>query len=114
MSAIRSFGKASAKTEGMEINKLKIFPPVNEPDGNSEEELILRSGDTVSRSGIYEVIHALHDADADSTGSAVIATRGEHVGPCQTCGDRVLLRLVYAAPHISEDGDFFPEENARN
>ena len=98
----------------MEINKLKIFPPVNEPDGNSEEELILRSGDTVSRSGIYEVIHALHDADADSTGSAVIAIRGEHVGPCQACGDRVLLRLVYAAPYISEDGDFFPEENARN
>ena len=100
----------------MEINKLKTFSPLNESDGSGEGDLILRSGDTVSRSGIYEVIHALHDADADSTGSAVIAIRGEHVGPCQTCGDRVLLRLVHAAPHISEDGDFFPEEeeNARN
>jgi hypothetical protein len=109
MSATRSFGKASAKTEGMEINKLKIFPPVNEPDGNSEEELILRSGDTVSRSGIYEVIPALHDADADSTGSAVIAIRGEHVGPCQTCGDRVLLRRYMPHPIFRKTVTSFPK-----
>ncbi len=92
----------------MEINKLKTFQPSEESDCSSEGELILRSGDTVSRSGIYEVIHAQHDADA--TGS-VIAIRGERVGPCQTCGDRVLLRLVYAAPHISEDSDFYPQQN---
>jgi hypothetical protein len=114
MPSTRGFGKASAITQGMEINKLKTFPTFKKSDGDGEEELILRAGDTVSLSGIYEVIHALHDADADSTGNAVIAIRGEHVGPCQTCGDRVLLRLVYAAPHISEDGDFFPEENVRN
>lgn len=98
----------------MEINDLKTFPHYQMTDGNGHGEVILRSGDTVTRSGIYEVIHALHDADADSSGNAVIAIRGEQVGPCQSCGDRVQLRLVYAAPHISEDGDFFPEENPRS
>lgn len=64
--------------------------------------LLLRSGDTVRQSGIYEALHT-HE---ESQGVSVVALRGETVKACTACGEEVRLRLVHAAPHISEDADF--------
>lgn len=72
--------------------------------GDRAGDLLLQCGETVPESGIYEAIHNRHNPESE--GTHVVALRGESVQPCKSCGDRIRLRLLYAAPHISEDGDF--------
>ena len=93
----------------MEKHKLKIKL---RQGAATDAELLLRSGEIVPRSGIYEVIHTTHAAEPDSEGMTLVAVRGDVVRPCGSCGDQVRLRLVYAAPHISEDGDFSHNHSA--
>ena len=45
---------------------------------------------------------------------SVVALRRETVEPCKSCGDQVRLRLMYSAPHLSEDSDFYPDKNEGN
>lgn len=90
---------------GMGNDKLKLIP-FPRPASQGGEELLLRSGEIVPQSGIYEVQHKSHEPEDD--GMAVVAVKGETVQQCRTCGDQVRLRLLYAAPHVSEDGDFCP------
>lgn len=89
--------------------KLKTFQVEISHDGGNAPPLLLQCGDTVPQSGIYEALHTQHEAD--SHGVSVVAIRGEKVQPCTACGEEVRLRLVHAAPHISEDADFCPERN---
>jgi hypothetical protein len=95
----------------MEIHKLKRAQLFKKAEEDAADEQILRCGEVVTRSGIYEAIHHHHRSDEESgnEAGALIALRGEMVRPCHTCGELVCLRLVYAAPHISEDGDFASE-----
>jgi predicted secreted Zn-dependent protease len=74
---------------------------------NSAEELLVRCGEKVPRSGIYEAIHASHGLESYE----VVAVRGEMVKRCNDCGAEVHLRLIYAAPHVSEDSDFCPDRS---
>jgi hypothetical protein len=67
------------------------------------DEVLLRCGEIVPKSGIYE---ALHGAAHGNEAAPVIAVRGEMVQPCSYCGQELRLRLIYMAPHISEDSDF--------
>ncbi len=36
----------------------------------------------------------------------IVAIRGQHVQPCEQCGEQVRWRLLYETPHLSEDEDF--------
>lgn len=87
----------------MENHKLKVMQFPDKLGDRAAGEL-LYCGEIVPHSGIYEAIHNRHNPDSE--GSHVVALRGEFVQPCKSCGDQVRLRLLYAAPHISEDGDF--------
>jgi hypothetical protein len=98
----------------MEINKLKTLESFKKSENDGAGELLVHCGEVVSRSGIYEVIHPPHETMADSDMNAVVVIRGESIKPCPSCGDQVHLRLVYAAPHISEDGDFCPDQYSRS
>lgn len=79
-------------------------------DGGATGIVELSFGETVSYSGIYEVIHG--DAQTD-LGLTLVALRGEKVQRCLRCGEEVRLRLVHAAPHISEDDDFSSSHEPR-
>ncbi len=94
----------------METNERNASLPAREAENKGTGEL--RCGAIVPRSGIYEVVHPVENGTARGA-SHVIALRGERVGPCQCCGEDVQLRLMYAAPHISEDGDFAADQLAR-
>lgn len=96
----------------MEIHKLKTAHFFKRTDGDGVGEPVLRCGEVVSRSGIYEAIH--HNHEDGNTEGAFIVLRGDIVRPCQVCGDQICLRLIYAAPHISEDGDFASEQMISN
>jgi hypothetical protein len=99
----------------MEIHKLKRAQLFKKAEEDAADELVLRCGEVVTRSGIYEAIHHHHDdEESENEAGALIALRGEMVRPCHTCGELVCLRLVYAAPHISEDGDFASEQTISN
>lgn len=78
-----------------------MLPNRDNQAANPEEELPLYCGEIVPCSGIYQAIHTHAHSDG-----MVIALRGQPVEPCKACGDQVRLRLLYAAPHLSEDGDF--------
>ena len=88
----------------MTLEKLKIYLYPRKSGPDRAKELLLRCGEVVPLSGIYEFVHSSHDRDQES--EMVVAIRGEHVEPCSGCGEHVLLRLLHAAPHISEDHDF--------
>ncbi|HEY3930411.1 MAG TPA: hypothetical protein VGL89_18705 [Candidatus Koribacter sp.] len=97
----------------MTPEKLKIFLHPHKLRPDEGKELLLRCGEVVPLSGIYEFVHPSHDQEQQS--EMVVAIRGEHVEPCRGCGEHVLLRLLHAAPHISEDHDFCGmDPNARN
>ena len=89
----------------MTIDKFRVLEIPRKHDGSSGVKLLLRSGDVVPRSGIYEIIHG-SDHEDGVAGNTVVALRREIVQPCNTCGEQVQLRLVYEAPHVSEDPDF--------
>lgn len=72
----------------------------------------MRCGEIVPKSGIYHVIHKQHEGEPES--SSVVALAGEIVQSCRYCGEAVQLRLTYAAPHVSEDKDFFFSPEPRN
>ncbi len=67
---------------------------------------LYRAGDPVKQSGIYEAIHEgahrpVHD---------VVMIAADLFPPCDTCSDRVRLRLVRTAPYIFTDEDFEKQE----
>ena len=72
--------------------------------GNSGDEVLVRCGEVAPRSGVYEAIHK--SPKAETEGAQVVAVRGEIMQPCRGCGEAVAWRLVYAAPHITEDENF--------
>lgn len=90
--------------------KEKVIEIPRRRDKNPAEELLVRCGEKVPKSGIYAAIHESHNFEAYE----VVAVRGEMVMPCNDCGRQVQLRLIYAAPHVSEDSDFCPEADGRN
>lgn len=89
----------------MRKKETKVIEIPRRSGRNSDEELLVRSGERVPKSGIYEAIHESHNSESYE----VVAIRGEMVKSCNDCGGELHLRLVYAAPHVSEDGDFCPE-----
>jgi len=93
----------------MEKKELRLIEIPTRGGKNSAKELLVRCGEKVPRSGIYEAIHESHDSEPYE----VVAVRGELVTPCSDCGKQVHLRLVYAAPHVSEDMDFCPGTGSR-
>jgi len=88
----------------MMTGKLSSFPSPEKSRRAGEKELLLSCGDVVPLSGIYEFLHPSDDRSHES--ELVVAIRGERIQPCQSCGEQVQLKLVHAAPHISEDHDF--------
>ena len=101
---MRSFGTSCALVLDVMREKLKALHSENNVAGGNGHPMLLRCGDTVPQSGIYEALHMQHNADSE--GLSVVALRGETVQPCADCGEEVRLRLLHAAPHISEDADF--------
>jgi hypothetical protein len=86
--------------------KIKPFPRTSPEATNAR---LLRSGEAIPESGIYEALH--HGNHAEEHTVWVVAIRGERVQPCAGCGEEVSLKLVRAAPHISEDADFCHPRN---
>jgi hypothetical protein len=76
---------------------------IHTTDGHHADIVELGPGEIVPRSGIYQVIHGDEQKGTETT---VVAIRGERVERCGSCGEEVRLRLIHAAPHVSEDGDF--------
>jgi hypothetical protein len=98
------FGTPLALSNGAMSEKIKEFRRSIESAPKLVEEGVLRRGDIVPESGIYEATHKRPNADEHAF--SVVAVRGERVQPCVACGEEVFLRLVRSAPHISEDADF--------
>jgi hypothetical protein len=98
------FGKPSALAQGMKNDKFRVLEMPRKYEGSSGEQLLLRCGEMVRNSGIYEVVHGGGHAEVE--GNTVVALSGEVVQPCNTCADEVQMRLLYEAPHVSEDPDF--------
>jgi hypothetical protein len=63
-------------------------------------ERTYEAGQTVPRSGVYEVSHPCAEP------RRTVFLRGQQFPECVTCGAQVRYRLVRPAPHISEDEDF--------
>jgi hypothetical protein len=93
----------------MDKRDFKVVEIPRRSGSKSDQETLVRCGEKILRSGIYEAIHESHD----SAPYEVVAVRGELVMPCNDCGKQVHLRLVYAAPHVSEDTDFCPDTEQR-
>ncbi len=98
------FGKLFAIAQGMEKSKFRVVEMPRKLDATSSDGELLSSGETVERSGIYEVLHAPHHQG--TSGNTVVALRGEMLQPCNVCGGDVRFRLIYEAQHVSEDPDF--------
>lgn len=71
-------------------------------DGRRGSNKRYRTGDTVRQSGIYEVIHDRSHREAHE----VVMISGERFPDCETCKEKVRLRLVRTAPYIFQDEDF--------
>jgi hypothetical protein len=84
--------------------KIKEFRRTTQERQREAEVCLLQYGEIVQESGIYEAIHKT--PDVDEQGLTIVAVRGEKVKPCAACGEKISLRLLRSAPHISEDADF--------
>lgn len=87
------------------MSERKSTSPVSQRvRSNPAGELLVRCGEIVEKSGIYEELHESHELGPEPI--EIVAIRGEMLHPCKTCGDQVRWRLLYGAPHVSEDEDF--------
>jgi hypothetical protein len=96
-----------ALQKGMKNERCNVVQIPLRRRAKSSGATLVRSGEVVPRSGIYEKIHECRSPEEESF--EVVVVRGECVQACRTCGGEVPLRLLYAAPHILEDGDFQAE-----
>jgi hypothetical protein len=94
----------------MTFEKSKVLQLPRKRVTDPPRDLSLRCGETVPESGIYEVVHNRRQADFKRV--QAVAIRGELVKPCSCCGEEVQFRLLYAAPHISEDVDFCDDSDS--
>ncbi len=92
----------------MRNDKFRVLEIAKKEEGSGADLEVLQCGEVIARSGIYQVVHGKKHGEAE--GASVVALRGEQVQPCNTCGRDVQFRLIYAAPHVSEDADFASEE----
>jgi CheY-like chemotaxis protein len=60
-------------------------------------------GSFAPASGMYDVRHA------DGTSEQRIYLRGDLMGACECCGDKVRFKLLHPAPYVFEDPDFRPQ-----
>lgn len=67
---------------------------------------VLKPGDRVPASGIYEVIHDKLDGDDHAHAHQVTAVRGAVFPPCRGCRDSVRFRLNLAAEHVEAHDHF--------
>ncbi len=67
---------------------------------------LLKPGDTVSVSGIYDVIHDKLDGQDHALPHRVTAIRGAVFPPCRSCHNHVRFRLYQDAEHIEEQSHF--------
>lgn len=67
---------------------------------------VLKPGDRVPASGIYEVIHDKLDGDDHAHAHQVTAIAGTVFPPCRGCHGGVRFQLHLAAEHIEAHGHF--------
>ena len=67
---------------------------------------LFSAGETVSETGIYEVIHD----GAHRTAHEVVMLNGTPFPACDTCATKVRFRLIRTAPYIFQDADFEEQE----
>lgn len=77
--------------------------PPREGSG-SADELLVRTGERLPGSGIYEAVHE----GGETKTVKIVGVSGEMTPGCPHCGKNVRWRLSYEAPHIFEDEDFEP------
>jgi hypothetical protein len=70
------------------------------PNKFNQSDCLISPGETVTRSGIYEICHS------DEPRVTVLLTVNTVFPFCRRCGELVRYKLLHSAPHISEDPDF--------
>lgn len=62
-----------------------------------------KTGETVTSSGIYKVVHDKHTTEHEVT-----CVYGEKFPPCRSCGSKARFVLVKAAIHLKHNEHFKP------
>jgi hypothetical protein len=82
------------------IAEVNMRNSVTRANGFDQTDCPIHGGETVSKSGVYEICHA------DEPRTTVLLVTNSVFPFCQRCGEKVRYKLVQAVPHISEDPDF--------
>ncbi len=83
-----------------------IIPVKKEREADMATDALLKPGDTVSVSGIYDVIHDKLDGEDHALPHRVTAIRGMVFPPCRGCHKLVRFRLYLDAEHLEENDHF--------